>query len=73
MISRQEYIERMERLQKKVRENELDAFLVSAEASIYYLTGVTYVPLERPFFILVRSDKLATLLVPTLEYEHLNH
>lgn len=71
MITKQEYIERMERLQERVRENELDAFLVSAEASIYYLTGVTYVPLERPFFILVRSDELATLLVPTLEHEHL--
>ena len=71
MISKQEYVERMERLQRKARENELDAFLVSAEESIYYLTGVSYVPLERPFFILVRPDELATLLVPALEHEHL--
>ena len=71
MISKQEYIERMELLQAKARENELDAFLVSAEESIYYLTGVIYVPLERPFFILVRPGEPATLLVPTLEQEHL--
>jgi Xaa-Pro dipeptidase len=71
MISKQEYVERMERLQRKTRENGLDAFLVSAEESIYYLTGVSYVPLERPFFILVRPDELAILLVPALEHEHL--
>lgn len=71
MIGKQEYLERMDRLQKLVRDNDLDAFLVTAEASIYYLTGVTYVPLERPFFILVHPDKPAVLLVPSLEREHL--
>jgi Xaa-Pro dipeptidase len=71
MIGKDEYVGRMERLQQAVRARGLDAFLVSAEASIYYLTGVTYVPLERPFFILVRPDRAASLLVPALEQEHL--
>ncbi|MGD8598186.1 MAG: Xaa-Pro peptidase family protein [Anaerolineae bacterium] len=71
MIDREEYMSRMQRLQGQVRRNDLDAFLVSAEDSIYYLTGVTYVPLERPFFILVQPGEPATLLVPALEQEHL--
>ncbi|MGD8626470.1 MAG: Xaa-Pro peptidase family protein [Anaerolineae bacterium] len=71
MIQKQEYVERMERLQASARQHDLDLFLVSAEDSIYYLTGVTYVPLERPFFILVRPDQPAELLVPALEQEHL--
>jgi Xaa-Pro aminopeptidase len=71
VIGKQEYAERMKRLQEQVRDNDLDAFLVTAEESIYYLTGVTYVPLERPFFILVRPGEPATLLVPALEQEHL--
>jgi Xaa-Pro dipeptidase len=71
MIGKQEYVQRMERLQGHVGEQGLDAFLVSAEESIYYLTGVTYVPLERPFFILVRPGAPARLLVPALEQEHL--
>ncbi len=54
MISKQEYTERMVRLQRQVAENGLDIFLVSGEESIYYLTGVSYKPLERPFFIIVR-------------------
>lgn len=71
MIGKEEYIRRMEQLQAAVRAHDLDMFLVSAEASIYYLTGVVYVPLERPFFILVRSSGTASLLVPALEQEHL--
>jgi Xaa-Pro dipeptidase len=71
MISKGEYVARMERLQEQVRDNDLDSFLVTAEESIYYLTGVTYVPLERPFFIMVHPDEPAVLLVPALEQEHL--
>ncbi len=71
MISEQEYLDRMEQLQTKVAENGLDAFLVSAEDSIYYLTGVSYKPFERPFFIIVRPQSAPVLLVPALEQEHL--
>jgi len=71
MFKKQEYLDRMEKLQTAIRRNNLQAFLVTAQDSIYYLTGVTYVPLERPFFILVRPDTPATLLVPALEGEHL--
>jgi Xaa-Pro aminopeptidase len=71
MISRQEYQERMARLRQRVGEAGLDVFIVSAEDSIYYLTGVAYKPLERPFFILVRPTEAPVLLVPALEQEHL--
>ena len=71
MISEQEYTKRMVCLQRQVAENGLDAFLVSAEESIYYLTGVSYKPLERPFFIVVRSQLPPVLLVPALEQDHL--
>lgn len=73
MITKAEYLERMEKLQQKVVEKELDAFLVSAEESIYYLTGVSYRPLERPFFILVHPNRAATLIVPALEEQHLRN
>jgi Xaa-Pro dipeptidase len=71
MIGKEEYVGRMEQLQAAVRAHGLDSYLVSAEASIYYLTGVVYMPLERPFFILVRPEGAASLLVPALEQEHL--
>jgi Xaa-Pro dipeptidase len=71
MITKFEYLERINRLQKKVSENGLDAFIVSGEGSIYYLTGVSYFPLERPFFIIVKPGTLPVLLVPALEKVHL--
>lgn len=72
MIKHSEYIERMKNLQEKIVRQHLEAFLVTAQDSIYYLTGVTYVPLERPFFILVRPGQGASLLVPALDREHLS-
>lgn len=71
MITKAEYLDRINKLQKKVTENGLDAFVVSSEGSIYYLTGVSYLPLERPFFIIVKKDALPVLLVPALEKVHL--
>jgi len=71
MIQKAEFLQRMESLQRKISAQELDAFLVSSEESIYYLTGVSYRPLERPFFILIHPQKSATLVVPALEEQHL--
>ena len=70
-ITAHEYLSRMESLQHEVAEHGLEAFLVSSEESIYYLTGVSYRPFERPFFIVVRPEAVATFLVPTLEKDHL--
>jgi Xaa-Pro aminopeptidase len=71
MITKQEYLDRMRKLQDLIRDKDLGSFLVTSQDSIYYLTGVTYVPLERPFFILVSPDRQAELLTPALDQEHL--
>jgi len=71
MITEQERLQRLQRLKTLLAEHDLDAFLVTATDSIYYLTGVSYMPLERPFFIIVRPDAPPELLVPALEVEHL--
>ncbi len=72
MIEKLEYQTRMARLQSLISRSGLQVFLVSGEESIYYLTGVSYRPLERPFFILVQPRQDAALLVPALEQEHLS-
>lgn len=66
------HAQRIARLQERVGQSELDAFLVTSQESIYYLTGASYKPLERPFIIVVwpRGRKPA-LLVPELEREHM--
>jgi len=70
MVANAEFGERMERLSQAVKESGLDAFIVTGQESIYYLTGASYKPLERPFFILVWPDR-ASLLVPALEQAHM--
>src|SRR5258708_258451 len=35
------------------------------------LAGSGFEPLERPFFLLVRPDRLPVLLVPKLDHEHM--
>lgn len=69
-ISKEEYLRRIENLQKKLEEENLDAYLVSNWENIYYLTGLAYRPFERPFFMLVPRSDSPTLLVPKLEEEH---
>lgn len=64
------YQQRMERLQESVKQSGLDAFLVTGQESIYYMTGASYKPLERPFIIIVWSGR-ASLLVPALEQAHM--
>lgn len=63
--------ERMRRLQQYVSKQGLDAMLVTSQDAIYYLSGASYTPVERPFFIIVRPQGEPSLVVPRLEYEHM--
>jgi len=71
VITEEEYALRRKKLQKKVVDQKLDAFLVSSAESIYYLTGVFYFQQERPFFIVVWPDAASVLVVPALEKAHM--
>ena len=65
------YEARLGKLQSYLREQRLDAFLVSTQDSIYYLCGASYKPIERPFFLIVRPTGAYDLVVPRLEFEHM--
>lgn len=68
---RNDYPARTRKLQQYLQANGLDAFIVSTQDSIYYLSGASYMPVERPFFIVVRPEGEPQLVVPQLEYEHM--
>ena len=63
--------ERMTRLQARLPEHELDAFIVSSRDSMFYLTGVVCDPLERPLFLVLRRHGTPLFVVPALERDHL--
>ncbi len=66
-----DYKARLLKLQQFMQANGLDAFIVSTQDSIYYLSGASYMPVERPFFIIVRPEGTPQLVVPQLEYDHM--
>ena len=71
-IPHQEFANRLERLRDLIRKAELDVYVISDKESIYYLTGATYEPLERPFFIIVDGEARAEMIVPLMEQRHLS-
>lgn len=51
---------------------ELDHYVVTTGENIFYFTGATFEPLERPFFLVVGADGSRRMLVPLLEAGHLH-
>ena len=70
-IPPQEYGKRLLALQREIKKQDLEAFVVSSLESIYYLTGAGFEPLERPFFLVVRAHGRPKLLVPKLDEQHM--
>ena len=66
-----DYENRLKKLQAVMKDEGLDAFVVSTQDGIYYLSGASYKPEERPFFIIIRPEGQYGLVVPYLEYEHM--
>jgi len=58
-------------MKDELRQNGLDAYIVSTEDNIWYLTNLVYKPEERPFFVVVPVDGKPTIVVPALEERHL--
>ncbi|MFM9928265.1 Xaa-Pro peptidase family protein [Variovorax sp. H27-G14] len=54
-----------------VRAAGVQHFVVTGSENIFYLTGATFEPLERPFFLIVGADGSRRMLVPMLELDHM--
>lgn len=63
---------RIHRLQQELGKHQLDAYIITSEENIWYLTNVTYQPEERPFFIMITPQEKPVLIVPKLEEQHLH-
>ena len=69
---REELLRRINQLQQELVKQNLDAYIVTLEDNIWYLSNVTYQPEERPFFIIIAPNKKPVLIVPKLEEKHLS-
>jgi Xaa-Pro dipeptidase len=66
-----EFRRRSEALSAAVAAAGLTHFVVTSGENIFYLTGATFEPLERPFFFVIGADGSRRMLVPVLELDHL--
>jgi Xaa-Pro dipeptidase len=66
-----EFQRRHDALTAAIRGSGIDRYVMATSESIYYFTGASYEPLERPFFLVVGADGSRRMLAPALETEHL--
>jgi Xaa-Pro dipeptidase len=66
-----EFHRRHAALAEAVRAACLQHFVVTGMENIFYLTGATFEPLERPFFLIIGADGSRRMLVPMLELDHM--
>ncbi len=63
---------RVERLQEELDERALDTFLVFNSKNIFYLTGLSFIPTERPIVLIIHQGEV-NFFVPSLEIDHVQH
>ena len=65
-LSREEYINRLEKVREKIEDEGMDGYVLFSNRSINYLTGYSFIPTERPAAILITPENIDAT-VPMLE------
>ncbi|MFX1316221.1 MAG: M24 family metallopeptidase [Promethearchaeota archaeon] len=68
--SREELSNRLERVRKKMEEQDLDYYVSFDPVNIYYLTNFAFYIHERPFILVIPIEGLPRMLIPLLEKGH---
>jgi Xaa-Pro dipeptidase len=72
-ISWKEYGRRLETLREHMREQKMDAYLITNGTSIFYFSHFYHMVTERPAALLVEPDGKPMFMGPLLEADHLHH
>ncbi|TFG32727.1 aminopeptidase P family protein [Candidatus Thorarchaeota archaeon] len=63
---------RIERVQNLLNDDGLETFLVFNSKNIFYLTGLSFIPTERPIILILHKGEV-NFFVPSLEIDHVEH
>ena len=63
---------RIEKLHQQLIEKDIETFLVFNSKNIFYLTGLSFIPTERPMILILHQGDV-NFFVPSLEIDHINH
>ncbi|MCK4848949.1 MAG: aminopeptidase P family N-terminal domain-containing protein, partial [Candidatus Heimdallarchaeota archaeon] len=68
-IPQEQYQKRRNQFCSKIEDLDLNHFIVLSPKSIYYLTGFSMIPTERPFILVFKNEDI-NFFVPELEKLH---
>lgn len=71
-LSPDHHKKRIEKLTKKLDEMGLETLLVFKSKNIFYLTGFSFIPTERPIILILHKGE-TYFFVPSLEIDHVEH
>ncbi len=63
---------RVERLTESLSEQDIYTYLVFNSKNIFYLTGLSFIPTERPITLIIHQGDV-NFFVPSLEIDHVQH
>jgi Xaa-Pro dipeptidase len=63
---------RVEKLSIQLEEQDIESFLIFHSTNIFYLTGLAFIPTERPIILILHKGD-ANFFVPSLEVDHVQH
>jgi Xaa-Pro dipeptidase len=68
--SKEELDGRMNKIRSMMACKEIDFYVAAHTDNVYYLTHFAYLPMERPFFLIIPAQGTPVLIVPLLEVSH---
>lgn len=71
-LSPEQHKKRIENLQTQLYEQDVETFLVFNAKNIFYLTGLSFIPTERPIVLILHKGEIS-FFVPSLEIDHIRH
>jgi len=71
-LSAEHHKKRIAKLKTQLDEEEIDTFLVFNSKNVFYLTGLSYIPTERPIAYILHKGE-SYFFVPSLEIDHVQH
>ena len=63
---------RIERIEEQLNDDDIETFLVFNSKNIFYLTGLSFIPTERPIILILHKGEVY-FFVPSLEVDHIEH
>jgi Xaa-Pro dipeptidase len=71
-LTSEHHKKRIEKLSTNLAEQDIESFLIFNSKNIFYLTGLSFIPTERPIILLLHKGDVH-FFVPSLEIDHIQH